>query len=421
MSSTPIFTILLFFLAFLVTTAHFNTCSEPFFLFVTHQKKLTFCKKLTTLGAEFGWSINKTDDDHHRIDMIFGAKLNRESGWLAWGVNPDKMPQMVGTRAIIGIRHENGSSFTNTYNITSDTKLKCKLTPTELFASDDGGGDRNEVKFRNVSMEYFGDLSYFTIQASVVLPVAAYNVTRVNHVWQVGYELDGVNPKNHPTALQNDDSSETINLTTENEARHVGEHRRFLRMVHGIVNIMGWGFFMPIGVIIARYSKYPLGIKKRWFGLHVSCQMIGYILGTTGWVIGLSLGTASKFYIFRTHRLYAMFIFSFTTLQMLALRLKPEKNDEYRKHWNMYHHFLGYALLGVISINIFNGIDILKPDMTWKWIYTGILIAFAAIVAALEIFTWTKFKTSVKPTAPAPQQGPGSTTTTLCPPSKRNC
>ena len=86
--------------------------------------------------------------------------------------------------------------------------------------------------------------------------------------------------------------------------------------MHGILNIVGWGGFLPFGVIIARYYKYPLEIKKGGFILHVSCQIIGYILGTIGWIIGLGLGSASKFYIFRTHRLYAMFIFAFTTLQV---------------------------------------------------------------------------------------------------------
>lgn len=76
---------------------------------------------------------------------------------------------------------------------------------------------------------------------------------------------------------------------------------------------------------------------------------------------------------------------------MLALHLKPRKTDEYRKYWNIYHHFLGYALLAVISVNIFHGIDILRPDHSWKWAYVGILGVFAVITIALEIFTWAKF------------------------------
>ena len=81
---------------------------------------------------------------------------------------------------------------------------------------------------------------------------------------------------------------------------------------------------------------------------------------------------------------------------MLALRLKPEATDEYRKYWDMYHHFLGYALLALISVNIFQGIAILKPDHTWKWAYIGVLGALAAITLAFEIRTWVKFLQSPK-------------------------
>lgn len=76
---------------------------------------------------------------------------------------------------------------------------------------------------------------------------------------------------------------------------------------------------------------------------------------------------------------------------MLALRLKPEASDEYRKYWDMYHHFLGYALLAGISVNIFQGIAILKPDQTWKWAYIGVLGASASITLFFQFCTWFKF------------------------------
>ncbi|EEF32917.1 hypothetical protein RCOM_0752410 [Ricinus communis] len=111
-----------------------------------------------------------------------------------------------------------------------------------------------------------------------------------------------------------------------------------------------------------------------------------------------------------------MFVFAFTALQVLAFRLKPEETDEYRKHCNVYHHFLGYALLAVIPINTFHGIGILKPYIiTWKWAYSGILIAFAAIVTALEMYTWIKFKTR-KTTAAAQREG-ATSVSGLSPPS----
>lgn len=76
---------------------------------------------------------------------------------------------------------------------------------------------------------------------------------------------------------------------------------------------------------------------------------------------------------------------------MLALRFRLKESDEYRKHWNMYHHFLGYALLAAIAVNIFQGIGILEANKTWKVAYIGILGTLGGITVALEIYTWVKF------------------------------
>lgn len=156
---------------------------------------------------------------------MFGKRLHANLGWLAWGVNPGKMPQMVGTRAIIGIIYMDGSTFIDTYNITRDTKMGCKLEPTKF-----NGIAQNEVEFHNMSMEYINELDFFTIQARVILPSAAYNITKLNHVWQIGYGVEGTEPKQHPTILQNADSTETINLKTE-KGGHVGRHVNYMRAV----------------------------------------------------------------------------------------------------------------------------------------------------------------------------------------------
>lgn len=77
--------------------------------------------------------------------------------------------------------------------------------------------------------------------------------------------------------------------------------------------------------------------------------------------------------------------------QMLAFRLKPKLTDDYRKYWNMYHHFLGYGLLAIIFINIFKGIRILEGGDAWKWGYVADLAFLGAIAFGLEVYTWIHF------------------------------
>lgn len=86
--------------------------------------------------------------------------------------------------------------------------------------------------------------------------------------------------------------------------------------VHGILNIVGWGTLLPMGVIVARYfRKFPFK-NTYWFLAHIYIQIIGYTLGTIGWAIGLVLGHSSRYYTFRIHRILAIFIFTFTSLQV---------------------------------------------------------------------------------------------------------
>lgn len=107
-------------------------------------------------------------------------------------------------------------------------------------------------------------------------------------------------------------------------------------------------------------------------------------------------------------------------LQMFALRLKPGKSDEYRKYWNMYHHFLGYALIAVISANIFQGISILRPqNHTWKWAYIGLLGLLLCITLAFEIFTWIKFVNAKKPKKEKTQAEPPTAPNSSQPPNPK--
>lgn len=227
-STKPAIQALAFLSCLLFPIASSAYCSRDFYKLAKHISP-TGCKKLPTLGAEFGWnyvysnnSLNET-----RFRMILGVKLDYEMGWLAWGVNPGKTPQMVGTRAIIGIRLQNESLLIKTYNITADTKLGCRIQPSEI-----------DVNVSNMVVQYIKETSHLVIQAMVVLP-KEYNISRLNHVWQVGgYHAKDVKPnydedeqpKKHAMLLQNVDSTETIDLKT-GRSYDTKTHRRPLRTV----------------------------------------------------------------------------------------------------------------------------------------------------------------------------------------------
>ncbi|KAI4306120.1 hypothetical protein L6164_029427 [Bauhinia variegata] len=399
MSSSPL-PVLIFILAFLSSCFSGDASSK-----CENFPKFKSCKELRSPGAVFAYNY-QNNTNTTQLEILFGAPLRppHTSGWIAWGVNPGKRPEMIGTQAIVGIINERGSPTSNTFDITKETRLGCLLLPTKNLSG---------LQVLNASVAYDGKERLYTISATLVLENSVYNISRLNHVWQVGYAVENGSPRNHPTTLRNIDSTETVDLTT-NEVRGSKNYRSYLRSVHGVLNIVGWGTFLPIGVIAARYLRvYPIKWEGWWAYIHMGCQTIGYLTGTTGWVIGLWLGHVSKYHTFYTHRTFAIFIFAFTTLQMLAFRLRPKPTDDYRKYWNMYHHLLGYALLVVICLNIFKGISILQGGEGWRWSYIAILAFLGAITLFFEAYTWFKFMGCSKNCAgrrqnqvpPSPAQG----------------
>ena len=207
---------------FLPLTIAQSPCSDAF-LELTKKRNITNCKKLSTLGAEFGWNYHPNHLNRSTIvDILFGVRQDDDIKWIAWGLNPGNRPEMVGTRAVIGVIQNNGSVVVSTYNITSYIKSGCQLFPLDI-----------EFPVLKMTGESSSNTSgYITISGTLVLDTQVYNIEKLNHIWQVGYnaDQDRLEPKMHPPTLQNFDSTETLNLT-DGRGHGVGHHRRHLRTV----------------------------------------------------------------------------------------------------------------------------------------------------------------------------------------------
>ncbi|KAJ3702394.1 hypothetical protein LUZ61_006099 [Rhynchospora tenuis] len=281
---------------------------------------------------------------------------------------------MVESQVLIAHRNPDKSINVSQAVLTDDTKHGC------------GFRSGFEPKVYNSSANYFEDLGMMIIYSKLGIPQWC-DSTRCSHVWQVGPGMIDGSFVRHARKLQNFDSRETINMTNG----HVSGRRvRALRKAHGILNIAGWGFLLPCGVIAARYfTEFPFKYKYTWF-VHIGLQICGYTIGTAGWAIGLSL-QSDHFRTFRAHRIIGIIIFGLATLQMLAIFLKPNRDDKYRRYWNIYHHFVGYTVLSLVVINIFKGLAILQPPKSWKHTYISLLTLLGSIVLLLETITWVKF------------------------------
>ncbi|XP_022977905.1 cytochrome b561 and DOMON domain-containing protein At5g47530-like isoform X2 [Cucurbita maxima] len=165
-----------------------------------------------------------------------------------------------------------------------------------------------------------------------------------------------------------------------------------LRHVHGVLNIIGWGTLIPIGIVIARYFREEFPLRcDRWYSAHAVCQTCGYIMGTVGWGFGVSLINSSN----RSHipfLVLGILIIVLTAIQICGICVQQKKESGRRGRWEMWHRGMGYVILALIIADIFEGINAQRHPKKWRWAYVGILLALVVVAAALEVYTYIKLK-----------------------------
>ncbi|KAK4439368.1 cytochrome and DOMON domain-containing protein [Sesamum alatum] len=181
-------------------------------------------------------------------------------------------------------------------------------------------------------------------------------------------------PVNQNTSLQTQSNQATDPKPWK--STHISRHHSRLKTVHGTVNIIGWGVLLPIGAIIARYFRK---VSDEWYSLHILSQLSGFLLGTLGWGLGLSIKNSAKEQSMSTHGILGTLIFAFATLQAGEV-------EGWRKYWVIYHHVVGYALIVLIIANIFEGINNQTAAKRWEWVYGTLLGVLGIIALLLEVF-----------------------------------
>ncbi|KAG6495420.1 hypothetical protein ZIOFF_043241 [Zingiber officinale] len=79
-----------------------------------------------------------------------------------------------------------------------------------------------------------------------------------------------------------------------------------------------------------RYLKTFKSTDPAWFYLHISCQMLGYVIGVVGWATGLVLGNKSKGIVHTNHRNIGITLFTFCTLQHCQRELTFDRSPSLR-------------------------------------------------------------------------------------------
>uniref|UniRef100_A0A0D9XFA8 Cytochrome b561 and DOMON domain-containing protein n=1 Tax=Leersia perrieri TaxID=77586 RepID=A0A0D9XFA8_9ORYZ len=336
------------------------------------------CISLPHLGATLHWTYDRASDD---LAVAFIANPAAPTGWVAWGLNPSNNNGMPGTQALLAIPSPSSSSSTwqvRTYNISGyaiGEPGPIAFPATDLAA--EVAGDGRVVVFGRLSLGGYG--------------VAGDGV--LSHVWQVGGDVIGGVPAPHAMGGDNLAAKGKLDLlretTTAASDDGEGDSVAEKRNIHGILNAVSWGILLPMGAIFARYLKTFRSADPAWFYLHVTCQLIGYGVGVSGWATGINLGNMSNGITYTLHRNIGIIVFALGTLQIFALFLRPKKENKYRIYWNMYHHSVGYMVIILGITNIFKGMAILGVEQQWKTAYVGVLCLLGVGAVILEVVTWS--------------------------------
>ncbi|XP_059636649.1 cytochrome b561 and DOMON domain-containing protein At4g17280-like [Cornus florida] len=326
------------------------------------------CSNLPVLNSFLHWTYNPSS---RTLKVAYQHTVDSSPTWVAWAINPTSKG-MVGSQAIIAYPKPDGSMNVHTSPINSyDTKLQQGNLSVPVY---------------DLSASYSN--SEITVFATFVLPS---NTTSINHVWQDG-PLLGTTLGMHGVSPDHLQSTGMLNLSSGQTVTSKGgkNSKIILRNVHGLVCAISWGMLMPIGVMVARYLKAFQPKSSTWFRLHRGLQSFAFLLGIAGWATGLYLGVTSPGVQHKNHMAIGTTIFVLGLFQVFALCLRPKPDHKYRSYWNMYHHIVGYGVLGLSVANIFIGFSILHPGQIWKISYYVTLALLIVSALLLELFSQVK-------------------------------
>ncbi|XP_010413350.1 PREDICTED: cytochrome b561 and DOMON domain-containing protein At3g61750 isoform X1 [Camelina sativa] len=152
---------------------------------------------------------------------------------------------------------------------------------------------------------------------------------------------------------------------------------------HGVMAILGWGFLLPVGAILARYLRHK---DPLWYYLHICLQFTGFIFGLAAVILGIQLYNRIHPNI-PAHRGIGIFLLVLSILQVLAFFARPQKETKMRRYWNWYHHWIGRISLFFGAVNIVLGIRMANNGGDgWKIGYGFVLSLTLLAFVVLEIF-----------------------------------
>ncbi|KAK6142705.1 hypothetical protein DH2020_023053 [Rehmannia glutinosa] len=216
------------------------------------------------------------------------------SGWVGIGFSRDG--KMLNSSCMVGWVNLEGQGRIKQYHVKG-------FTPSQIKP------DEGELPLTNVPP--FVALQGATIYLAFQLK---FNTTLKTQPILLAFSTK--NPHHHRLTVHEDKTTINFDFSSGKTDSSVDLSPSIFkdRRTHGTLALLGWGLFLPVGAILARYLRHK---DSLWYYLHVGFQFIGFLLGVAALVVGLSLNNELHAYI-PAHKGIGIFVLVLTILQVCS-------------------------------------------------------------------------------------------------------
>jgi protein-S-isoprenylcysteine O-methyltransferase Ste14 len=147
-----------------------------------------------------------------------------------------------------------------------------------------------------------------------------------------------------------------------------------LQVAHGALMFIGFGVFLPVGALIARYGKSTstaVGPRPTWFRIHTALQSFGFVVVLAAFI--LAVVSREKYgddgdddddddgHFSGTHGGLGIAAFVLAFVQASQGMLKAQGEGPCDKVLRIVHRALGYSALVIATVAMFTGFYQLEP------------------------------------------------------------
>ena len=183
--------------------------------------------------------------------------------------------------------------------------------------------------------------------------------------------------------------------------------------VHGILMLIAWGLFAPLGLVVARYGKpaaAPPAVKAKatdpappapappamWFVVHRACMYSAVVITLVASII--SLATVEE-HVNDAHKKIGVILTSVMLIQPVNAYFRPHKPkageapSSARVAWEWGHRWLGRALVGLSFASLISGGELADAfyDREYYNVSVALVVIWCAVVCLCEVHRFCRW------------------------------